>query len=142
MVCNLTKTDADEVDAICTRANAAISTFRQLADADAESFAAVMAAYKMPKNERDAALQPALKSAASVPLQVMALAASLVPDASILADNGHIVTDASMRTPLAGLFAAGTVRAGHAGRAAAAAGDGALAAIAAAGYLDGGDWVA
>src|SRR5690606_22433910 len=53
---------------------------------------------------------------------------SLVTDRSLLDDTGHVVTDAAMRTPLPGLLAAGTVRAGNGYRAAAAAGDGAAAA--------------
>ena len=46
---------------------------------------------------------------------------------------GRIPTDAAMRTELPGVFAAGSVRAGWPGRAAASAGDGATAAISAAG---------
>jgi len=48
---------------------------------------------------------------------------------------GRIPTDDRMGTRLPGLFAAGTVRSGSAGRAASAAGDGAMAAIAADQYL-------
>ena len=54
--------------------------------------------------------------------------------------TGRILTDAGMRTGLAGVFAAGTVRAGAPGRAAAAAGDGVQAAIAADAYLTDGAW--
>ena len=53
---------------------------------------------------------------------------------------GRIMTDSSMRCRQPGLFAAGTVRSGSAGRAAAAAGDGATAAIAADRYLRDGMW--
>jgi thioredoxin reductase (NADPH) len=49
--------------------------------------------------------------------------------------SGHVPTDEGMRTRLPGLFAAGTVRSGSAGRAASAAGDGAMVAIAADRYL-------
>jgi len=49
--------------------------------------------------------------------------------------QGAIVTDLSLATSLSGVFAAGAVRAGWAGRAAASAGDGATAAIAADAYL-------
>ncbi|MGZ5961721.1 MAG: FAD-dependent oxidoreductase, partial [Rhizomicrobium sp.] len=56
-------------------------------------------------------------------------------------DNaGAILTDAWMRTELKGVCAAGTVRAGTAGRAAASAGEGATAAIAADQYLAHGLW--
>jgi thioredoxin reductase (NADPH) len=47
--------------------------------------------------------------------------------------DGRIPTDSAMRTTLPGVFAAGSVRSGWAGRAATSAGDGATAAIAAAG---------
>ena len=56
--------------------------------------------------------------------------------------SGHIPTDEAMRSRLPGVFAAGTVRSGSAGRAAAAAGDGATAAIAADRYLRDGAWPA
>jgi thioredoxin reductase (NADPH) len=55
--------------------------------------------------------------------------------------SGRIPTDSAMRCHQAGLFAAGTVRAASAGRAAAAAGDGATAAIAADKYLKDGLWM-
>lgn len=54
--------------------------------------------------------------------------------------SGRIVVDGAMRTRLPGLFAAGTVRSGTAGRAAAAAGDGAAAAVEADRYLRTGAW--
>ncbi len=47
-------------------------------------------------------------------------------------DTGHVVTDIALATSAAGIFAAGTLRAGAHGRAAAAAGDGTAAALAAA----------
>jgi thioredoxin reductase (NADPH) len=59
------------------------------------------------------------------------LVAALVP----LTATGHVATDAGLGTVRPGLFAAGTVREGAAGRAVAAAGDGTLAALAAHGYL-------
>ena len=54
--------------------------------------------------------------------------------------SGGIQTDEAMRSHLPGLFAAGTVRSGSAGRAASAAGDGATAAIAADRYLSDSAW--
>jgi thioredoxin reductase (NADPH) len=54
--------------------------------------------------------------------------------------SGRIPTDETMRSRLPGLFAAGTVRSGSAGRAASAAGDGAMAAVAADRYLTDGTW--
>jgi thioredoxin reductase (NADPH) len=56
--------------------------------------------------------------------------------------SGRIVTDSAMRCHQPGMFAAGTIRSGWAGRAAAAAGDGATAAIAADRYLRDGGWPA
>jgi len=53
---------------------------------------------------------------------------------------GRILTDGEMRTALAGLCAAGTVRAGASGRAVASAGDGTAAALAADRYLADGAW--
>ncbi|MGB7102723.1 MAG: FAD-dependent oxidoreductase [Xanthobacteraceae bacterium] len=53
---------------------------------------------------------------------------------------GRIPVDARLRTELPGVFAAGIARSGSAGRAAASAGDGAVAAVAAERYLTGGDW--
>jgi len=52
----------------------------------------------------------------------------------------RIVTDTALRTPQPGVLAAGIVRSGAAGRAAASAGDGAAAAIAADRYLEDGAW--
>jgi thioredoxin reductase (NADPH) len=63
-----------------------------------------------------------------------------VRDRLRLDDEGCIPTDASMRTELPGLFAAGVVRAGAACQAAGSAGDGATAAKAADGYLNGASW--
>lgn len=54
--------------------------------------------------------------------------------------SGRIPVDGAMRSTLPGLFAAGTVRAGSAGRAASAAGDGATAAVSADRYLSDGKW--
>jgi thioredoxin reductase (NADPH) len=63
-------------------------------------------------------------------------------DRSLLDGSGYVVTDAAMRTRLPGLLAAGTVRAGNACRAAAAAGDGTTAALAADRFLADGEWAA
>lgn len=56
--------------------------------------------------------------------------------------SGRIPVDREMRSSLRGLFAAGTVRSGSAGRAASAAGDGATAAMSADDYLKDGTWSA
>jgi thioredoxin reductase (NADPH) len=54
--------------------------------------------------------------------------------------DGSVPTDAGLRARLAGVFAAGIVRRGSAGRAAASAGEGAAAAVAAHRYLEDGLW--
>jgi thioredoxin reductase (NADPH) len=54
--------------------------------------------------------------------------------------TSHVPVDQDMRTALAGVFAAGTVRSGSPGRAVSSAGDGASAAIAADHYLADGVW--
>lgn len=54
--------------------------------------------------------------------------------------SGRIPTDDRMRSVVPGLFAAGTVRSGSAGRAASAGGDGADAAVGADRYLSDGAW--
>jgi thioredoxin reductase (NADPH) len=56
--------------------------------------------------------------------------------------SGRIPVDGAMRSRLPGLLAAGTVRSGSAGRAAAAAGDGAIAAVTADRYLEDAAWPA
>jgi thioredoxin reductase (NADPH) len=65
---------------------------------------------------------------------------ALVDGLADLSTDGHVLVDDAMRTTAHGLFAAGTVRAGTAGQAVAAAGDGAVSAIAAARYLTDGAW--
>jgi thioredoxin reductase (NADPH) len=63
------------------------------------------------------------------------LGGALTVDAS-----GRVPADPAMRTGQPGLFAAGSLRSGWAGRAASAAGDGAAAAVAADRYLKSGVW--
>jgi thioredoxin reductase (NADPH) len=65
----------------------------------------------------------------------LAPATAFLGGAVTLAPDGRIPTDTALRTALTGVAAAGAVRAGWAGRAAASAGDGAAAAIAIANYL-------
>ena len=61
-------------------------------------------------------------------------------DGVMALDAGRIVVGGDMRTAVPGVFAAGTVRARSAGRAASAAGDGAVAALGADRYLRDGIW--
>jgi thioredoxin reductase (NADPH) len=70
----------------------------------------------------------------------------LQPNTELLADrldldeDGRVPTDATMRTELPGLFAAGILRRGSLGQAAISAGEGAAAAKAADRYLSDGSW--
>ena len=65
----------------------------------------------------------------------LAPATTLLDGVLALDASGRIPVDGEMRSSLSGLFAAGTVRSGSAGRAASAAGDGATAALSADRYL-------
>jgi thioredoxin reductase (NADPH) len=67
----------------------------------------------------------------------LAPATAWLGDVLALDATGRIPVDGEMRSSQPGLFAAGTVRAGSAGRAASAAGDGAVAALSADRYLGG-----
>ncbi len=67
----------------------------------------------------------------------LAPATTLLDGVLALDASGRIPVDGEMRSSLPGLFAAGTVRSGSAGRAASAAGDGATAALSADRYLRG-----
>jgi thioredoxin reductase (NADPH) len=71
----------------------------------------------------------------------LAPATALVDGLLALDASGPIPVDGAMRSSLPGLFAAGTVRSGSAGRAASAAGDGATAALSADRYLRDGTWL-
>jgi thioredoxin reductase (NADPH) len=70
----------------------------------------------------------------------LAPATAWLDDVLALDASGRIAVDGELRTSRPGLFAAGTVRAGSAGRAASAAGDGALAALSVDRYLRDGIW--
>jgi thioredoxin reductase (NADPH) len=77
----------------------------------------------------------------NLPVAGMFAYVALVPNSELLEgvvaldELGYVPTDMWMRTELPGLFAAGDVRAGAAGQAISAAGDGATAAVAAHRYL-------
>jgi thioredoxin reductase (NADPH) len=64
----------------------------------------------------------------------------LLADHLDLDDDGRVPTDATMRTELPGVLAAGILRRGSLGQAAISAGEGAAAAKAADHYLSGGSW--
>ena len=66
---------------------------------------------------------------------------AFVADLLPLTPEGRVWTDASMRTVVPGMFAAGDIRADSAAQAITVAGDGATAAISADRYLRDGEWV-
>jgi thioredoxin reductase (NADPH) len=68
--------------------------------------------------------------------------AEFIQDKAVLDSAGRIVADDRMHSRIRGLLAAGTVRAGAIGRAAAASGEGTAVALAASRYLDSGEWPA
>jgi thioredoxin reductase (NADPH) len=70
----------------------------------------------------------------------LAPATAWLGDVLTLDASGRVVVDGELRASRPGLFAAGTVRAGSAGRAASAAGDGAAAALSVDRYLTQGTW--
>ena len=70
----------------------------------------------------------------------LAPATTLLDGVLALDASGRIPVNDEMRSRVPGLFAAGTVRSGAAGRAASAAGDGATAALSADRYLRDGTW--
>jgi thioredoxin reductase (NADPH) len=71
----------------------------------------------------------------------LAPATTLLDGVLALDASGRIPVNDEMRSRVPGLFAAGTVRSGSAGRAASAAGDGATAALSADRYLRDGTWL-
>ena len=71
----------------------------------------------------------------------LAPAATWANNVVALDASGRIRVDDAMRSTVAGVFAAGTVRSGSPGRAASAAGDGATAAVAADQYVRDGTWI-
>ncbi|QSB06336.1 cyclodeaminase/cyclohydrolase family protein [Natronoglycomyces albus] len=107
MVCNLTigkpkYAESEEAMKVALqKAEAHRQTAIDLAEADADAFAAVSAAYKLPKDTdeekaaRTAAIQAALVAAAEVPLQVAQVSARIIALAgSILnGSNPNVVSD-------------------------------------------------
>jgi formiminotetrahydrofolate cyclodeaminase len=83
--------------------------FRELMDADTRAFDKVMKAYAMPKETEDekqvrsAAIQEALKKAASVPLETASLALEVLEAANEVAPKGNVnaITDIATASLLA-----------------------------------------
>lgn len=92
-----------------------ISHLSQLADADAQSFDRVMAAYRLPKNSDDEkaartkAIQAALQGATTVPLDTLRTCAAALVHARVVAEHGNAsaASDAGVAVGLLGAAAAG-----------------------------------
>lgn len=101
MVSGLAKsrTNTDEEKAALAKARAALepltARLTQLADADTESFNAVMAAYKLPKGTdeektaRTQAIQDALRGATIVPLDTLRAAVQAIDHSRAVAEHGN-----------------------------------------------------
>lgn len=112
MVCNLTigkkgcEEFADELKAVKDRLLPARERFLSLIDEDADSFKAVMAAYKLQKmteadrQERAKAISEALKGAANVPFQTMSLALDVLRQCRPVVEHGNksAISDAGVGT--------------------------------------------
>ena len=93
------KTNTDDEKAALAKARAALEPITRrladLADADAQSFNAVMAAYRLPKasdeekSARTQAIQTALRGATEVPLQTLRACADALAHGRIVAEHGN-----------------------------------------------------
>jgi methenyltetrahydrofolate cyclohydrolase len=118
MVAGLTKSrnNTDDEKAALARAKAAIepitARLEQLADADAASFDAVMAAYRLPKatDEEKAArtksIQSALKGATEVPLETLRVCTNALAQARAVVDYGNASADSDVGVAIGLLKAA------------------------------------
>lgn len=105
MVAGLAKSrnNTDDEKAALGKARAAIepitARLTDLADADAASFDAVMAAYRLPKNSdedkqtRTAAIQAALRGATEVPLDTLRACAAALEQSRAVAAHGNASAD-------------------------------------------------
>ena len=92
-----------------TRAAALVQRLQQLVELDAQSYAAVSAAYKLPKDtdgdraQRDAAITAALVGASEVPLETARACAAVAALAVVVAEQGNpsAVSDAGVAALLA-----------------------------------------
>lgn len=99
----------EQVKACLKRLNLARNKLLNLADADAEAYSGVNAAYKLPcetgaeKQQRKAEIQKALKDAMLVPLNIMRQCASVAETAAKLVDiaNPNLLTDVAVCAVLA-----------------------------------------
>lgn len=102
MVCRLTKESEPRIKEITGAADAARAEFMSLADQDMEVFDAVMAAWKLPATDREAALQQALEAAARVPMAMIDEAVAMAPRVLELVDigNPNLITDTGIAARL------------------------------------------
>jgi formiminotetrahydrofolate cyclodeaminase len=99
----------ERVKTCLKRLNLARNKLLNLADADAEAYSGVNAAYKLPretsdeKQRREAEIQKALRDAMRVPLNVMRQCASVAETAAELVDiaNPNLLTDVAVCAVLA-----------------------------------------
>ena len=120
MVAGLAKSrnNTDDEKAALAKARAAIEpiTVRltELADADAASFDAVMAAYRLPKATdeekaaRTKAIQAALRGATEVPLETLRACATALEHARVVVANGNKSADSDVGVAIGLLQAAAT----------------------------------
>jgi methenyltetrahydrofolate cyclohydrolase len=105
MAARFSRRRMDDADALAAEADALRERVLPLAQADAESYSAVLAAYRLPTDEagRDAAIVQALSKAADVPLAIAEIAAEVGELAARIADSGNpnLLGDAAAATYLA-----------------------------------------
>jgi len=105
MAARFSKARMDDAEALATQADALRARVLPLAQADADSYAAVLDAYRLPKDDpgRDAAVAAALSAAAEVPLAIAETAAEVGELAARVADSGNpnLLGDAAAATYLA-----------------------------------------
>jgi formiminotetrahydrofolate cyclodeaminase len=121
MVTGLAKSrnNTDEEKAALAGARAALTPLgkhlAELADADAQSFDRVMAAYRLPKISdeekaaRTQAIQAALQGATTVPLETLRACADVIAQARVVAEHGNrsAASDAGVAVSLLQAAAAG-----------------------------------
>jgi methenyltetrahydrofolate cyclohydrolase len=110
------RTNTEEEKAALAKAGAALAPLRdrltQLADADAEAFNGVMAAYRLPKStdeekaRRKQSVQDALKAATTTPLEVLRAAGAVMALARGVAAHGNRSAASDVRVALELLEAA------------------------------------
>ncbi|HTH25912.1 MAG TPA: cyclodeaminase/cyclohydrolase family protein [Vicinamibacterales bacterium] len=112
------KNNTDDEKAALSKARAAIepitAQLTDLADADAASFDAVMAAYRLPKATdeekaaRARAIQAALRGATEVPLRTLRACANALQQARVVADYGNPSAESDVGVAIGLLKAAAT----------------------------------